>query len=69
MLEVIVRKPLNSPCGIQVWLPATMTTAIVSPTARPMPRIIADRTPLLAAGSTTKKTLRSCVAPKARLPS
>ena len=52
MLEVIVRRPWNSPLGIQVWLPATITTAIVSPMARPMPRMTADSTPDLAAGNT-----------------
>ena len=55
--------------GMTVWLPATRITAIVSPIARPTPRIIAASIPDFAAGSEAKNTLRSCVAPSASAPS
>ena len=44
-------------------------TAIVSPTARPTPKIIPAIIPDLAAGSSAKNTLRSLHAPSASEPS
>ncbi|MNJ00287.1 hypothetical protein D3C73_1595810 [compost metagenome] len=38
-------------CGV---FPITMTTAMVSPMARVIPRMIAEITPRFAAGSTTR---------------
>ncbi|MNO05986.1 hypothetical protein D3C81_2275780 [compost metagenome] len=49
-------------CGV---LPMTITTAIVSPTARVMPRMTAEIMPLLAAGSTTRKMTCRRVEPSA----
>lgn len=43
-------------------------TAIVSPSARPTPSTTAANTPDFAAGTTTVKTLLSCVAPSASAP-
>ena len=55
--------------GIIAWFPATITTAIVSPMALPIPRIIPDITPDFAAGITVLKILLSFVAPRASAPS
>ena len=55
--------------GIFKALPATIMTAMVSPMARPMPRIIAVMMPLEAAGSTTRRTVCQLVAPRAMEPS
>ena len=50
-------------------MPTTIMTAIVSPSARPTPSTTAANTPDFAAGTTTVKTLLSCVAPSASAPS
>ena len=55
--------------GNRFAFPMTIITAMVSPMARPTPRIRPARIPDLAAGTTAKKTLRSWLAPKARPPS
>ena len=69
MLLVSVLTPLVMLFGIIAWLPATITTAIVSPIALPILRIIPDIIPLFAAGITVLKILLSFVAPSAREPS
>ena len=50
-------------------MPEIITTAIVSPTALPIPSIIPLKTPDLAAGITALKILFSFVAPNANAPS
>ena len=52
IFDVSVRTPANRLSGITAWFPAIMMTAIVSPIARPIPRIMAARIPDFAAGST-----------------
>jgi hypothetical protein len=52
-----------------VAFPATIMTAMVSPTARPIDRIAAARMPDLAAGRTTILTACQGVAPTASIPS
>ena len=69
MLAVIVRTPSKMEEGMTAWFPATMTTAIVSPMARPTPRTTDAMIPENAAGTTMRKTERSCVAPRASAPS
>ncbi len=49
--------------------PVTMITAIVSPTALPIPRMIAAVIPGSAAGSRTRAIVCQWVAPSAREPS
>ena len=61
-LVVSVRTPCSILEGTLAWLPATMTTAIVSPIARPTPKITEARMPDLAAGTTVANTARSWVA-------
>ena len=46
--------------------PVTIITAMVSPIARPMPNMMAVRTPLLAAGNVTFQIVCQGVAPNAR---
>ena len=48
---------------------STMITAMVSPMARPTPKMIAAIMPDLAAGTTVKNTLRTWPAPSASAPS
>ena len=48
---------LKKESGMLDELPMTNMTAIVSPTARPTPRIIADMMPERAAGSMTRNTV------------
>ena len=67
--EEYPRTPCRILFGTRGWLPTTIMTAIVSPSARPTPRMTAARIPDFAAGTTTVKTLRSCVAPSASAPS
>ncbi|MNP71279.1 hypothetical protein D3C76_1676390 [compost metagenome] len=65
MLLVSTEDGVNSvlaSCGV---FPITMTTAMVSPTARVMPRITAEMIPLLAAGSTTRIITCRRVEPRA----
>ena len=50
---VSVDSGLVMPSGMTGALPTTMSTAIVSPMARPMPSTTAFTMPILAAGSTT----------------
>ena len=49
-------------------LPVAISTIIVSPTARPMPIIRAEKIPGLAVGITTPTSVCQEVAPRARLP-
>ncbi len=65
MLAVSVRTESSGECGICTEFPATMMTAMVSPTARPMPRMTAATMPERAAGSTTRRMVCHCVAPSA----
>ncbi len=51
---------LNENCG---WVPTARTTAIVSPTARLMARMIEAMIPETAAGTTTLRTTSNLVAP------
>ena len=69
MLPVRVRTPSKMLPGMRGWLPAIIITAMVSPMARPTPRMIPARMPDLAAGTVTKNTLRSWLAPRAKAPS
>jgi len=55
--------------GMAAALPATMITAIVSPTARPMPRMTLAMIPDLAAGIITMRVVCQRVAPRAIDPS
>ena len=55
--------------GMMAAFPATMSTAMVSPTARPIPRMIAAAMPESAAGTRTLLTVCQRVAPMARDPS
>ena len=59
ILAVRVLTPLVSDSGMIGWLPATITTAIVSPIARPIPRTMPANIPFLAEGIVTWKRLRS----------
>ena len=68
-LWVEMQVPLKMLFGITALLPATMITAIVSPMARPTPKITPAKIPCFAAGITAKNTLLSWVAPSAREPS
>ena len=65
---VRVLKLENSPDGNTVLFPATIITAIVSPIARPAPRITDATTEDFAAGATTLNTASECVAPSALAP-
>lgn len=65
MPEVSGRTAPNR-CGKDTVLPATMMIAIVSPMARPTPRITPARMPDLAAGICTLKIVPICVLPNAR---
>ncbi|MBI2974562.1 MAG: hypothetical protein HYY43_03115 [Deltaproteobacteria bacterium] len=55
--------------GMIVALPDIIITAIVSPTARPIPKITPARIPERAAGRITLQTVCHSVAPNAREPS
>src|SRR5271163_2026471 len=46
-------------------LPMTIATAIVSPSARPSPRMIAPTTPEIDGGNTDSRTISHLVAPSA----
>ncbi|HEV2736391.1 MAG TPA: hypothetical protein VGV85_16215 [Longimicrobiaceae bacterium] len=50
-------------------LPITMVTAMVSPSARPSPRMVAPMIPGVAYGSTTCQVISQRVAPSASAPS
>ena len=56
---------LNSDAEISAELPITIATAIVSPSARPSPRIIAPITPVMPYGITAVFTISHLVAPSA----
>ena len=56
MLAVMVRTPDSSESGMMGMFPATMTTAMVSPMARPSPSTMAAMMPEAAAGATTLNT-------------
>ena len=49
-------------------LPVAMRTIMVSPTARPKPIMMAENTPGLAVGSTTRRAVCQRVAPSANEP-
>ena len=55
--------------GMMAAFPVTMMTAMVSPIARPIPRIIAAAIPERAAGTMTRLIVCQRVAPVARDPS
>ena len=55
--------------GMMAAFPATIMTAMVSPTARPMPRMIAAAIPERAAGTRTRLMVCQRVAPMASDPS
>ena len=55
--------------GIRGILPQTMITAIVSPTARPIPSTTEAAIPGFAAGTTTLKMVSILEAPRASAPS
>ena len=55
--------------GMAIELPITMISAIVSPRARPIPRITAATMPERAAGNITWRMVCQCVAPRASEPS
>ncbi len=59
-------KMLASMIGV---LPVAISTIMVSPTARPMPIISAEKMPGLAVSSTTRVSVCQGVAPKASEPS
>jgi hypothetical protein len=69
MFIVMVRTPLKIFSGIIDWPPATMITAMVSPIARPIPRMIDAKIPDFAAGTTIDIVALSCEAPSATAPS
>ena len=52
----MVRTPDSSESGMMGMFPATMTTAMVSPMARPSPSTMAAMMPEAAAGATTLNT-------------
>ena len=54
MLAVRVRTESRIPWGMWTAWPVAMSTAIVSPTARPTPRSTAASSPLRAAGTSTR---------------
>ena len=64
MNPVIVCPPSSGLVTILAWLPAAMATIIVSPTARLRPRTIAAAMPEMAAGKTTRSTVRIRLAPR-----
>ena len=68
MKPVIVWPPSSGSVTILAWLPAAMATIIVSPTARLRPRTIEAAMPEMAAGKTTRSTVRIRFAPGRRTP-
>ena len=69
MVAVIVRmgeKNNAKPDGITGAFPVTIITAIVSPKARPIPNMIAVKTPERAAGKVTYQMVCHSVVPRAR---
>jgi len=56
---------MNSDAEISGRLPITIATAMVSPSARPSPRITAPITPETPNGNTAIRTISHLVAPKA----
>jgi hypothetical protein len=69
MLLVSVRTGASRLLGTSSALPATMITAMVSPMARPIPRITAATSPDRAARKRTMVTVCQRVAPRAIEPS
>ena len=70
MCVVMVRTGMKRSVGkLLDVLPTTMETAIVSPTARPTPRMRAERIPRFAAGTQTLKIACALVLPRASAPS
>ncbi len=65
MLADSVRKPLKIDQSITGVLPVAISTIIVSPTARPKPTMIAEKTPGLAVGITTRIAVCQRLAPSA----
>ena len=68
-MAVVRKVTLPKSCGMLATLPATIITAMASPTARPMPSTTPAAMPLLAAGMLTLKMVSVGVAPRARLAS
>ena len=68
MLAVNVRTDCVNEVGKDGDPPMTMTTAMVSPKARPLARTIAERMPCLAAGTTVVNTPMLRVTPSAIAP-
>ena len=60
-----VRMPLKIDQSITGVLPVAISTIIVSPTARPKPTMMAEKTPGLAVGSTTRTAVCQRLAPSA----
>ena len=54
--------------GIFTAFPRIIIMAMVSPMARPIPKMILATIPDLAAGINTRQMVCQCVAPKARAP-
>jgi len=54
--------------GIFTAFPRIMIMAMVSPMARPMPKMTPATIPDLAAGISTRQMVCQCVAPRARAP-
>ena len=52
-------------CGMTYWLPITIVTAIVSPSARPSARMVAPKMPARADGKMTRHVVSHHVAPSA----
>jgi hypothetical protein len=69
MFAVRVRTGSRNEVGSSTLFPATMITAMVSPIARPIPRMTAATSPARAAGSTTPVIVCHWVAPSAYEPS
>ena len=65
MLADSVRMPLKIDHSMIGVLPVAISTIIVSPTARPKPTIVAEKTPGLAVGSTTRTAVCQRLAPSA----
>jgi len=68
-LAASVRMPWNRLKSVIGVLPVAISTIMVSPTARPMPIITAEKMPGLAVGSTTPISVCQGVAPSASEPS
>ncbi len=68
MVPVIVRAACSGLFGMSPELPASISTTIVSPMARPRPSMTAAKMPLDAAGTTTLYVVCQWVLPSASEP-